>query len=546
MKIPGLSMIENLTIKKRLQFGLGLIILLMVVLTVTGIWSLSAINGKVERIINVNNVKTELAHRIQTSIASLDKSILAIVLANDENVTKAEKQKIDEARTAYKDALEKLEKLEDNAKGKELIENIKQNTTIARGANDKVLDLASAGSTQSAANLLTGSLQISGMLSESCEEMVKFQTERTAFRAKEAKVTNMRARFILLIVAAIVFAFAIFNASFLARSIVKPLDEGASVANRIAEGDLTAHIDVSTHDETGKLLGAMKNMVEKLQTIIGEVKGVAANVATASRQLNSSSEIMSTGAVEQAGRATQVATASEQMSQTVLDIAKNTSSMEASATGTSQLAKDGEAVVYKSVDKVKSIALTISESAQLIKSLGDRSSQIGEIISVINDIADQTNLLALNAAIEAARAGDAGRGFAVVADEVKKLAERTGNSTSEIGTMIKSIQDEVHQAVVSMDRITTEVKSGVDLSTQAGDVLHNIVGSVNDLHVMVQQIASATEEMAATSEEINRDIETIASVSKETSGNSEHIAQASQELARLSVHLEETVAGFKV
>jgi len=546
MSIVNLVRINNLTIKKRLEVGLGLIIALMVVLTITGVWSLSAINSQVERIINVNNTKTELAHRIQTSIAALDKSILTIVLSNDENVTKAEKKKIEDARTAYKDALEKLEKLEVNAKGKELIENLKQNTTIARGANDKVLDLASAGNTQSAANLLTGSLQISAMLSDACEDMVKFQSERTALRANEAKSTNVRARWILLVVAALVFLFAVFNASFLSRSIVKPLSEGVSVANRIAQGDLTAQIEVSSNDETGKLLGAMKDMEVKLQTIIGEVKGVAANMASASHQLNSSSEIMSTGAVEQAGRASQVATASEQMSQTVLDIAKNTGSMETSATDTAQLAKDGEGVVYKSVDKVKSIAETVSQSAQLIKSLGDRSNQIGEIISVINDIADQTNLLALNAAIEAARAGDAGRGFAVVADEVKKLAERTGNSTSEIGNMIKSIQDEVHQAVLSMDHITVEVKSGVELSTQAGDVLHNIVKSVNELHTMVQQIASATEEMATTSEEINRDIETIASVSRETSGNSEHIAQASQELARLSAHLEETVGGFKV
>ena len=546
MSIVNLVRINDLTIKKRLQVGLGLIIALMVILTITGVWSLGAINGQVERIINVNNAKTELAHRIQTSIASLDKSILAVVLANDENVTKTEKKKIEDARVAYKDALEQLEKLEINPKGKELIENIKTNTTIARAANDKVLDLAGGGNTQSAANLLTGSLQISAMLSDACEEMVKFQTERTALRAKEAKSTNVKARWILLIVAALVFLFALFNASFLSRSIVKPLSEGVSVANRIAQGDLTAQIEVSSNDETGKLLGAMKDMEVKLQTIIGEVKGVAANMASASHQLNSSSEVMSTGAVEQAGRAAQVATASEQMSQTVLDIAKNTSNMETSATDTAQLAKDGEGVVYKSVDKVKSIAQTVSQSAELIKSLGDRSNQIGEIISVINDIADQTNLLALNAAIEAARAGDAGRGFAVVADEVKKLAERTGNSTSEIGNMIKSIQNEVHQAVLSMDHITVEVKSGVELSTQAGDVLHNIVGSVNDLHTMVQQIASATEEMAATSEEINRDIETIASVSRETSGNSEHIAQASQELSRLSVHLEETVAGFKV
>jgi methyl-accepting chemotaxis protein len=269
-------------------------------------------------------------------------------------------------------------------------------------------------------------------------------------------------------------------------------------------------------------------------------------MASSSQQLNSSSELMSRGAGEQAGRASQVASASEEMSQTVVDIAKNTSSIELSATDTAKLAKDGEVVVDRSVEKVKAIAKTIDESGQLIKLLGERSKQIGAIINVINEIADQTNLLALNAAIEAARAGDAGRGFAVVADEVRKLAERTGSSTSEIGGMIKSIQDEVGRAVLSMESITKEVKSGVDLSVQAGDVLRNIVASVDQLHLMVQQIASATEEMAATSDEINRDIESIASVSKETSASCDHVAQASRELAQLSTNLEEVVTGFKV
>ena len=203
-------------------------------------------------------------------------------------------------------------------------------------------------------------------------------------------------------------------------------------------------------------------------------------------------------------------------------------------------------VVNRSVDKVKLIAKTIDQSAQLIKSLGERSNQIGEIVNVINDIADQTNLLALNAAIEAARAGEQGRGFAVVADEVRKLAERTGNSTAEIGTMVKSIQNEVHQIVISMENITKEVKAGVDLSTEAGGVLRNIVESADKLHLMVQQIASATEEMASTSEEINKDIETISSLSAGTSGSSGEIAKASFELSQLSVNLEDVVKGFKV
>ena len=536
----------NLKISRRLSIGLGLIIALMLVLTGTAMWSLATINSQLERIINVNNAKTELAHTIQNQINILDKSVLAAVLAKDDGVTATEKKRIEDARAVYGDALQKLESLEANPKGKELIEAIKQNTTIARAANDKIFELAAGGSAQSAAILLTGSLQVSAMLSDACTEMVKFQTERTAVRAKEARATNIRARLVLGIAGAIVIAFAIFLASFLTRSIVKPLSEGVAVANRIADGDLTQQMDITTRDETGQLLSAMNNMAIRLRAIIGDVKGVAADVATASQQLNSSSEVMSNGAVEQEGRSSQVATASEQMSQTVLDIARNTSSIENSATGTARLAKDGEAVVDRSVQKVKAIAEIIGQSAESVKSLGARSTQIGEIISVINDIADQTNLLALNAAIEAARAGDAGRGFAVVADEVKKLAERTANSTSEIGSMIKSIQDEVRVAVDSMGNVKTEVQTGVDLSAQAGDVLRTIVGSVNELHSMVQQIASATEEMAATSEEINRDIETIASVSKGTSESSRHIAEASQELATMSVNLEKAVAGFTV
>jgi methyl-accepting chemotaxis protein len=548
IKLKGERMM-NLTkykISTRLGVGLGLIIAFMVVLTITGIWSLTNINSKLEQIINVNNLKIDLARTIQSSVAVLDKSILTSVLANDESVTKGELKKVEEARAAYQAAMEKLEKLETSAKGKELIAGLKDNIAVAKTANNRALELLAAGSMQQANTMVNGSMQISAMLSDSCIEMVKYQAERTALGAKEARATFVRARLLLLIIGAAVFIFAIFLASFLARSITKPLSEGVSVAHKIAQGDLTAHIDTTATDETGQLLGAMKEMVTKLQHIIGEVKTAASNISSASHKLNSSSESMSMGAGEQAGRASQVATASEEMSQTILDIAKNTSSIETSATDTSKLARDGEEVVDRSVDKVKSIAKTIDQSALLIRSLGERSNQIGAIIGVINDIADQTNLLALNAAIEAARAGDAGRGFAVVADEVKKLAERTGNSTSEIGGMIKSIQDEVHQAVVSMENITKEVKTGVDLSSQAGDVLRGIVESINQLHSMVQQIASATEEMAATSDEINRDIETIASVSKDTSGSSEHIARASQELADLSLNLEKVVAGFRV
>ena len=537
---------SNFTIRKRLATGFGVVLALMVVLTVTGIWSLKVINGKIEQITQVNNAKIEFAYTIQNSLSAIDKSVLTIVMVADPSTTTEERKKIENALALYQAAIERLEKMEVQAKGKEIIDSLKQNMGIVKEAWNRAIDTAAAGNTQSAITTLTGTLQISGILTESCNELMKFQQEQTATGAKEARAAYTRAWFLLLTIGAIVFAFAVFLAIGLARSITKPLGYGASIAHRIADGDLTACIETAGTDETGQLLSAMQNMVQNLQRIIGEVKAAAANMASASQELNTNSTLMSKGASEQADRASLVASASEEMSQTILDVARNTSGIEASATETAKLARDGEKVVDGSVNKVKSIAQTIETTARLIGALGGRSDQIGQIINVINDVADQTNLLALNAAIEAARAGEAGRGFAVVADEVKKLAERTGNSTAEIDSMIKSMQKEVREVVATMETITGEVKTGVELSTQAGDVLRSIVASVDQLHVMVQQIASASEEMASTSEQISKDIESIATVSKETSEGSEGITRASLELAGLSVDLEKSVSGFSV
>jgi methyl-accepting chemotaxis protein len=537
---------EKLTIKTRLGGGLGIIIAFMAVLIIIGIWSLKSINNRLEEIIKVNNTKILLAQAIQANVQAIDSGVLMTAIENDPIRATSKQKMILDTRAVFKKDLEQLTKLENTKKGKALISDINEFFDIIQMSMDKVMQDLIAGNVQQARDQLSGSLEISVKLSASCNDLVKYQEELTNAAGKQARRTYVTALYALVGCGILVFIIAVALALWLIQSITKPLSEGVFVAHRITEGDLTTQIETTGTDETGQLMSALKNMVTKLQGIIGEVKSAASNIASASYELNASSELMSKGAGEQASRATQVATASEEMSQTVLDIAKNTSSIETSAIDTTTLAKNGETVVNRSVDKVKSIAYTIDQSAQLVKSLGERSNQIGEIVNVINDIADQTNLLALNAAIEAARAGEQGRGFAVVADEVRKLAERTGNSTAEIGDMVKSIQNEVHQVVLSMENITKEVKAGVDLSTQAGDVLRNIVESADKLHLMVQQIASATEEMASTSEEINKDIEMISSLSTETSGSSGQIAKASHELSQLSVNLEDVVKGFKV
>jgi len=339
-------------------------------------------------------------------------------------------------------------------------------------------------------------------------------------------------------------AFTIFIIRQIMDSLGGEPHEIADIAKRISEGNLLIRFK-SDKQLTGAY-ASMKNMAERLKQVLSNVKSSSESVASSSHELSVGSEETSRGVTEQAGRAHQIATASTEMSQTIVDVAKNASNIALSASDTLKIADKGQEIVTKSIEEVKAIADTVNESAKLISSLGERSKQIGDIVNVIKDIADQTNLLALNAAIEAARAGEQGRGFAVVADEVRKLAERTGKATAEISGLIVSIQGEMEQAVVSMVEGTERVSVGVEFSEQAGEALRNIVGSVTDLQSMVQQIATATEEMSTASEQISGDIETIATVSKDTSASSEHVSKASSDLARLAADLHDVIGLFKV
>jgi methyl-accepting chemotaxis protein len=234
------------------------------------------------------------------------------------------------------------------------------------------------------------------------------------------------------------------------------------------------------------------------------------------------------------------------MSMTIQDIAKNAAEMAESTKETTNIANKGKMVVDKTVHEVRLIEEKVAESSELVTRLGDRSNQIGAIVNVINDIADQTNLLALNAAIEAARAGDQGRGFAVVADEVRKLAERTTNSTTEISSMINSMQSETGKVVSSMEESIELVKSGAELSSQAGDALNGIVSSIDSLQLMVQQIASSTEEMTMAAGQISEDIDFIANISGETNDSASNVSTSSQELNMLALELKDGLSQFRL
>ncbi len=316
--------------------------------------------------------------------------------------------------------------------------------------------------------------------------------------------------------------------------------------NKFASGDLTVKIDDSENDAIGKLFKGFNEAVVKIQELITDITAVAVATANASNEISSSSGQMAAGAQEQSVQTTEVASAVEEMTRTILETTKNTSIAAKKSKEAGEIATTGGKVVEETVAGINRIAMVVSQSAKIIIELGNSSDQIGKIIQVIDDIADQTNLLALNAAIEAARAGEQGRGFAVVADEVRKLAERTTKATKEIADMIKKIQKDTGSAVESIEMGTKEVEKGKELANKAGDSLKSIIKGTNEVVDVVTQVAAASEEQSATSEQISKSIEGINSVTQESAIGVEQIARATVDLNRLTENLQTLISRFKL
>lgn len=320
--------------------------------------------------------------------------------------------------------------------------------------------------------------------------------------------------------------------------------EIATASAKIADGDL--RVAVTPRSDKDQLGHSFVKMTNNLSTMIRQLTDDSNKLASAATEIASSAEQMASGSKEQMSQATQVSTAVEEMTANIQESARNSKDATEASRAASDTAGVGSNIVNEVIRGMQQISTVVADSAKTIEELSRSSDAIGEIISVIDDIADQTNLLALNAAIEAARAGEQGRGFAVVADEVRKLAERTSKATGEITGMIKSIQSDTGQAVNSMQKGLHEVRSGQDLVDKAGGSLNEIMSMSQRVMDMIVQISRNAEQQSVAAEEINRSIENISNITRESSTGAQQSAQAATELSSQAERLRSLVEKFKV
>jgi len=327
---------------------------------------------------------------------------------------------------------------------------------------------------------------------------------------------------------------------------LKPLQALGDTLHEIAEGELSHEVVVTSNDEIGKLQSAMKATVDQLRDMMTEINLVTEQLNSSANRMSSIADTTNSGVVRQQSETDQVATAINEMTATVQEVARNATEAASAATNSDSESRDGKHVVDETIQSIDSLATGIDRAATVINKLEEESNNIGTVLDVIKNIAEQTNLLALNAAIEAARAGEQGRGFAVVADEVRTLASRTQSSTQEIETMIEQLQIQASDAVSVMNDSQTRAAESVDQARKAGTSLDAISSSVSTINDMNMQIATATEEQSAVTEEINNNIVNISQIAESSTEGAKQITDATNELNQLAFNLQALVGRFKL
>ncbi|MBI3188651.1 MAG: MCP four helix bundle domain-containing protein [Gammaproteobacteria bacterium] len=498
-------MFKNMKIGVRLAVSFGAVVVLMGIIIATGIRELAGVNDITNKMATQDWVKSTIANDIidianDNARASFE---LFLVTASDD-VAKI-KSRISNNVATIDQKVEQLDKLLYLPEGKAKLSTMQDRRKPYVTSFKQVAELLSKGRREDASQMMVSeTIPALNVFLESINDLVKFQGQIMENSGLEAQASYESGRTIMLLVGLVALCVSFGAAYWVTRSITGPIGQAVKVANQLAEGNLTARIEVDSRDETGQLLSAMQVMVGKLSQIIGEVRGAASSLSSASEEISATAQNMSQGASEQAASVEETSASVEQMSASINQNTENAKVTDSMATKAAREADEGGTAVTETVNAMRSIA---------------------EKIGIIDDIAYQTNLLALNAAIEAARAGDHGKGFAVVAAEVRKLAERSQIAAQEIGEV---------------------AKNSVGLAEKAGKLLEEMVPSIKKTSDLVQEIAAASEEQSSGAGQINVAMEQLNKITQQSASSSEELAATAEEMSGQAEQLQQLMAFFKV
>jgi twitching motility protein PilJ len=324
-------------------------------------------------------------------------------------------------------------------------------------------------------------------------------------------------------------------------AILRLLDE----IQGLSEGDLASYA-VVTEDMTGAIADAFNSSIDELRQLVTTINETSVQVSSAAQETQATAMHLAEASDHQAQQITAASSAINEMAVSISEVSRNSEETTKMAQQSVEMANKGGDAVRRTIQGMDGIREQIQETSKRIKRLGESSQEIGDIVELITDIADQTNILSLNAAIQAAMAGEAGRGFAVVADEVQRLAERSTDATKQIEALVKTIQTDTNEAVISMEQSTAGVVSGAKLSEDAGEALVEIEGVSNRLADLIHTISDSAAQQSNAAANISDTMNVIQEITTQTSAGTNETAASIGNLAELANDLRQSVSGFKL
>nr|WP_024689583.1 methyl-accepting chemotaxis protein [Pseudomonas tremae] len=444
----------------------------------------------------------------------------------------------------YADALNKLIV---TPQGRQAFDELTKANADYQAAQDRYLASVAAGNLEAAVATSNGEMKSAA---DQVEATLKKLTGINDSKAQKAGATADTAYQQTLWMVGIFIAAGVLTTLLLAwmytRSLTGPIGESLSIAQRIADNDLTKDIPLEGTDEAARLIAALAAMQTNLRSALTLIGDSSTQLAATSEEMHAVTEDASRTIQRQSNEIEMAATAVNQMSAAVEEVASNAASASEVTSQSSTAAIAGRAQVDETVTAINLMVSKVQLTSTEVQGLAAMATDISKVLDVIRAIAEQTNLLALNAAIEAARAGEAGRGFAVVADEVRALAHRTQQSTREIEQMVSSIQTGTGNAVTAMEQTSVQAQKTLEMANGAGKALLEITESISQINERNLMIATAAEEQAQVAREVDRSLVSIRDLSSQTSEGSNQTAIATAELSSLASGLNRLTKQFRV